>query len=84
MKNILTKIINELMVAGTKETGNLKVGDIILMVVKKSNIEEKYKILETPETTENNDYRVLRLSNNIEAEVNALWFCNSTRKSFLI
>lgn len=84
MIKILVKTINNRNVAYTEEYGEIKENDIILMFVKKRFLSEKYKILETPKTRESNDYKVLRLSNNTEAEVDPLWFCNSTRKSSLI
>lgn len=84
MIKILTKVVNNRNVAYTKEHGEIKENDIILMTVKNKFIKSEYKILETPKTRENNDYKVLKLSSNTEAEVDALWFHNSTRKSFLI
>ena len=84
MIKILTKVINDRNVAYTKEHGEIKENDIILITVKNKCIKSEYKILETPKTRENNDYKVLRLSSNTEAEVDPLWFNNSTRKSFLI
>lgn len=84
MIKILTKVVNNRNVAYTKEHGEIKENDIILMTVKNKFIKSEYKILETPKTRENNDYKVLRLSSNTEAEVDPLWFNNSTRKSFLV
>lgn len=84
MIKILTKVVNNRNVAYTKEHGEIKENDIILMTVKNKFIKSEYKILETPKTRENNDYKVLRLSTNTEAEVDPLWFNNSTRKSFLV
>lgn len=84
MIKILTKVVNDRNVAYTEEHGEIKENDIILMTVKNKFIKSEYKILETPKTRENNDYKVLRLSSNTEAEVDPLWFNNSTRKSFLI
>lgn len=84
MIKILTKVVNNRNVAYTKEHREIKENDIILMAVKSKSMKSKYKILETPKTRENNDYKVLNLSSNTEAEVDALWFHNSTRKSFLI
>lgn len=84
MIKILTKVVNNRNVAHTKEHGEIKENDIILMTIKNKFIKSEYKILETPKTRENNDYKVLRLSSNTEAEVDPLWFNNSTRKSFLV